>query len=120
MDFHIGELIRERAKTLRIGPTELGAKIETSKQNVYGIFKRRSIDTELLAKICKALEHDFFVDISKSLQIIGLNSPPRTSAAADTSDSAALQRELDYVRRINILLEENNSHLKSEVQKLKS
>ena len=76
MDFHIGELIRERAKSLRIGPTELGSKIETSKQNVYGIFKRRSIDTELLAKISKALEYDFFVDISKALEINAVNSIP--------------------------------------------
>lgn len=58
---HIGEKVRARAKELRIGPTELGRMIKTSKQNVYGIFERKSMDTELLQKLCKALEFDFFV-----------------------------------------------------------
>ncbi|HET6990084.1 MAG TPA: hypothetical protein VFJ43_02120, partial [Bacteroidia bacterium] len=58
---HIGEKVKARAKELRIGPTELGRKIRTSKQNVYGIFQRSSIDTALLQKLSKALEFDFFV-----------------------------------------------------------
>jgi hypothetical protein len=60
MAVHIGERIRLRAKELRIGPTELGRMINTSKQNVYGIFHRKSIDTELLRKLSKALQCDFF------------------------------------------------------------
>jgi hypothetical protein len=58
---HIGEKVKARAKELRIGPTELGRMIKTSKQNVYGIFLRESIDTALLQKLSKALEFDFFV-----------------------------------------------------------
>jgi hypothetical protein len=57
---HIGGKIKERAKELRIGPTELGRMIKTSKQNVYSIFERDSIDTALLQKLSKALEFDFF------------------------------------------------------------
>ena|SRR6185436_8411226 len=57
---HIGEKVKERAKELRIGPTELARKIGTSKQNVYGIFSRESIDTALLQKLSKALDFDFF------------------------------------------------------------
>jgi transcriptional regulator with XRE-family HTH domain len=60
MDIHIGEKIKARAGELRIGPTELARMINTSKQNVYGIFKRESIDTELLQKISRALKLDFF------------------------------------------------------------
>ncbi|HEV7232027.1 MAG TPA: helix-turn-helix domain-containing protein [Bacteroidia bacterium] len=60
MRIHIGEKIKARAKELRMGPTELAQHISTSKQNVYGIYKRESIDTELLQKISKALELDFF------------------------------------------------------------
>ena len=60
MKIHIGEKIKQRAKELRIGPTELGRMINTSKQNIYGIFKRESIDTALLEKLGKALKYDFF------------------------------------------------------------
>jgi hypothetical protein len=60
MAVHIGEKIRQRAKELRVGPTELGKKIHTSKQNITGIYKRRTIDAELLAKFSKVLQYDFF------------------------------------------------------------
>lgn len=46
---------------MRIGPTELGRMIKTSKQNIYSIFERESIDTLLLQKLGKALEFDFFI-----------------------------------------------------------
>jgi hypothetical protein len=58
---HIGERIQARAKELRMGPTELSKKIRTSKQNIFGIYKRDSINTALLQKLSKALEFDFFV-----------------------------------------------------------
>lgn len=58
---HIGEKVKARAKELRMGPTELARAIKTSKQNVYGIFLRETIDTGLLQKLGKALEFDFFV-----------------------------------------------------------
>jgi hypothetical protein len=57
---HIGEKIQKRAKEMRMGPTELAGLINTSKQNIYGIFKRKSIDTDLLSRIGKALDFDFF------------------------------------------------------------
>lgn len=60
MGIHIGEKIRQRAKELRIGPTELGKMIHTSKQNVAGIYKRKSIDAELLQKLSTALDCNFF------------------------------------------------------------
>lgn len=63
---HIGEKIEARAKELGVGATALARKIGTSKQNVYGIYQRTSIDTDLLVKLGKALEFDFFVYYSSS------------------------------------------------------
>lgn len=60
MSVHIGEKIKQRAKQLRIGPTELGKLINTSKQNITGIYKRKSIDTTLLRELSKALDFNFF------------------------------------------------------------
>ena len=57
---HIGEKIEARAKELGVGASMLARKIGTSKQNVYGIFRRASIDTDLLQRLSKALEFDFF------------------------------------------------------------
>ena len=60
MALNIGEKIRLRAKQLRIGPTELGKLINTSKQNVYSLYQRKSVDAETLRKLSAALEYDFF------------------------------------------------------------
>ena len=74
MTLHIGEKIKDRADQLRIGPTELAEKISTSKQNIYSIFKRISLDTEILSKICVALEYDFFALYSENKNIQALGS----------------------------------------------
>jgi hypothetical protein len=72
---HIGEKVRARAKELRIGPTELGRLIKTSKQNVFGIFGRKSMDTDLLLRLSKVLEFDFFVYYYSSKNSTTANSP---------------------------------------------
>jgi len=64
---HIGEKIKNRAKDLRLGPTELAKIINTSKQNIYGIYKRNSVDSDLLFDLSKALDTDFFSIYSKRL-----------------------------------------------------
>ena len=74
MSLHIGKKIKDRAEQLRFGPTELAEKINTSKQNIYSIFKRLSIDTDILSKISVALEYDFFALYSEDKKILELTS----------------------------------------------
>ena len=57
---NIGEKIKQRAKELRIGPTEFANMISSTKQNIYSIYNRKSLDTQLLTKISQALDFDFF------------------------------------------------------------
>lgn len=74
MELHIGNKIKDRAEQLRIGPTELAEKINSSKQNIYSIFKRNSVDTEILSKISLALEYDFFSLYSDTTSLKDLKS----------------------------------------------
>jgi hypothetical protein len=60
MEIHIGEQIRIKSSEKRIKPVELARLISTTKQNVYSIFRRKSIDTDQLVQISKALEFNFF------------------------------------------------------------
>jgi hypothetical protein len=109
MEVHIGSLIKARAKLLRVGPTELGSKIETSKQNVYGIFRRQSIDTELLHRISVALEHDFFKELSQALALelsVSTADQELQRKRAVSSREEDLARENAYLRRLNGLLEQ--------------
>jgi transcriptional regulator with XRE-family HTH domain len=60
MPIHLGQLIREKARSKKYSQQYLGQLINRSKQNVGDIYKRQSIDSELLLKLSEVLEFDFF------------------------------------------------------------
>lgn len=66
---HIGTRIRDvlmhqsREHTV----TWLSKKLNCHRVNVYDIFNRSTIDTELLKRISIVLDHDFFQDLSADL-----------------------------------------------------
>ena len=60
MAIHIGKQIRVQADLRKIGATELGKLLNKSRETIYNIFQRESVDTELLLACCKVLNHDFF------------------------------------------------------------
>lgn len=110
MNVHIGEKIKKRAKELKIGSTELGSLINTTKQNVYGIYKRPSIDVQLLYDISKALKLDFFqfygipelkTDSKFNKEITLLKKENEKLK----SDMRTLKEKNDLLQKINKLLE---------------
>jgi len=46
---------------------ELAQMITTSKQNIYSIYQRKTIDTGILVKICNALDPNFFTYYNSQL-----------------------------------------------------
>lgn len=64
---HVGQLIREEflkhEKSHSV--TWFAQQLNCNRANIYNIFNRSSIDTELLYRISKVLDHDFFLDISE-------------------------------------------------------
>ena len=89
-ELHIGERIKERATELRIGATELGKLINTSKQNIYGIYKRRTIDTGLLKNISEALGYDFF-------QLYANNEFTMVSSS-ELGDIETLYKDVEHIK----------------------
>lgn len=61
MNIVIGELIKAVADRRGINKSEMARRLNMSPTNVHKIFKRESIDTELLSRICVILEYDFFL-----------------------------------------------------------
>ncbi len=59
-DIHIGQLIQSELRRQGRGITWFATQICCERTNVYTIFKRKSIDTELLLRISQVLDHDFF------------------------------------------------------------
>ena len=60
MQLHIGREIRRIAKQKQVKQIVLAEMINTSKQNIYSIYQRKTIDTGILVKICNVLDHNFF------------------------------------------------------------
>ena len=60
MSKHIGLEIKSIFEKKGMTVSEFGRRINKSRENVYNIFKRETIDTGLLEKISTVLEHDFF------------------------------------------------------------
>jgi len=66
---HLGQEIRKVLKKRKIKVVDFARTINTDRNNVYDIYRRKSIDTDLLIKISDALNHDFFADISEALSM---------------------------------------------------
>ncbi|MDE7166730.1 MAG: XRE family transcriptional regulator [Bacteroidaceae bacterium] len=66
---HVGKMIKAeldkhpKAHTVTWFANELHCK----RTNVYDIFNRQTVDTELLLRISRILGHDFFRDLSDDL-----------------------------------------------------
>lgn len=57
---HIGHLIEEELLRQERSAAWLAKKLYCDRTNIYKIFKRESIDTDLLLRISKALHYNFF------------------------------------------------------------
>lgn len=57
---HIGQLIAKRIRELKISKTQLASRLGTSRQNIWMIAARKSIQVDLLAKLSVAINYDFF------------------------------------------------------------
>jgi len=60
---HIEEILRKKGKSA----SWLASQIPCERTNVYNIFKRKSLDARLLARISVILEHDFFKELSEEI-----------------------------------------------------
>lgn len=68
---HIGRLIKQvfdrQPKSHTI--VWFAGRLNCRRGNIYNIFNRATIDTELLIRISQVLSHDFFKDISEQLDV---------------------------------------------------
>lgn len=66
---NVGAMIEKIIRSRGICITKFANDICCSRENVYKIFGRNSIDIELLARISKVLKHNFFEDIANNLNL---------------------------------------------------
>jgi len=64
---HIGKAIFKTMKAQRRTATWLANEICVTRTHIYKIFEKENLDILLLIRISKALNHDFFADISNDI-----------------------------------------------------
>lgn len=65
---HIGNLIKNELKNQGRTITWLANQLGYSRQNMYKLFERQWIYTDLLFKICNIMDYDFFSHYSECLK----------------------------------------------------
>lgn len=65
---YIGEIIRQELLRQERSVSWFARKLYCDRTNVYKIFRKQSLDTELLLRISLILHHDFFQYYSSSLE----------------------------------------------------
>ena len=63
----IGELIKRELSRQERTVVWFANRLSCDRTNVYRIFSKRSLDTDLLARISIVLGHNFFADIASEL-----------------------------------------------------
>lgn len=122
MAVHIGKKIKEEMYKQNISVSVFAKKINRSRNVVYDIFGRESIDTDLLNKIGKILNCDFFsmyssqkeylsdsvkhFNVNESIVSYGKHAE---QIAALQLQNQALQNEITYLKKIISLLESKKS-----------
>ena len=110
MPVHIGKKIKEEVYKQRISITAFAKKISRSRNVVYDIFSRESVDTDLLNKIGKVLNCDFF----------SVYSAQKEYSQEGIKNFSVKEPEAIYAKNNHeISLAQQNQILKSEVAYLK-
>ena len=119
MAIHIGKKIKEELYKQGISVSAFAKKINRSRNVVYDIFERESIDTALLNKIATILRIDFFSIYSEQkeykkagiLPMYVKEEKPLYNTIAEQlkfleKQNEALQSEVAYLKKIIVLMEE--------------
>ena len=110
---HIGEKIKQRIEDLGMSKKVFADRINKTRNVVYDIFKRKSIDTAQLHLISKVLDYDFFQFYSKDLPR-DVKKPVGLSGIMDEGaqyDVKSLKEEVQHLKEKNELLEKLNEAL---------
>ena len=85
---HIGQLVKSVFDESGMTVSELARQLRCERTNVYTIFKRRTIDVELLVMLSIILNHNFLDD---AMKLYGLTATfsPKLNICLDFEDFSA-------------------------------
>ncbi|CAN5915950.1 hypothetical protein BH11BAC7_BH11BAC7_24850 [soil metagenome] len=112
MAVHIGKLIGKKIKEIGMSKSELSRRISITPQSTHYILAKDSIDTDLLLKISRALDYDFFQ------HYLGLSPQGKGNEALINVSSTELKTQIAEIRKEINTLEIHNGYLREIVNLL--
>jgi transcriptional regulator with XRE-family HTH domain len=130
MSLKIGSKIKEVFDSKQIKLKDFANNIGIARQNIYRIFEKDSIDTDLLTKISTELNHDFFqyfrndnsseaIDASLTLEHTEKLEKLNNELKNYKNELKLAKKEIDYLKKIIDLMEDRTKLLlnKKELKK---
>ena len=98
---NIGKIIEDKLREKGVSVSEFARRINTNRNNVYDIFRRESIDTQLLQKISTVLEYDFFQHFKSAQSIASepINTYSKENLEVD-KQVVELEKEIQYLKEL--------------------
>lgn len=112
MAIHIGSIIKNTLKSKNIDVTTFAKEINFTRSNAYKIFKKASIDTQLLFKINKVLGENLFFNYITDQEI----SDYKNAKIKPTEVLSAIKD----LKSMVITISENNKAIKNNRLKVNS
>lgn len=94
---YIGEQIENEVRKQELDIIKFAEAIHCQRNNVYNIFKRNNIDIQLLAKISKVLNHNYFKDLADNLELVCINE---NESEKDSENRLAVSQFFEVMPRI--------------------
>lgn len=95
---HIGLLIKSVFDESGMSVSELARQLHCERTNVYTIFKRRTVDVELLAMLSEILNHNFLDDAMRLYGLTATFSPKlNLSISLDNFTIDKMERLADVI-----------------------
>lgn len=120
MPIHIGKIILQHVESLGQNKSEFARRIGVTPQNVYTVFRRESINTDLLLRISRVLGYNFFQYYALHEPLVVTDGDAQTYASAHEleKDVNELQREKELLVQENAYLKELNNLMRGPAEAL--
>ena len=94
---NIGEKIQNEVRRQEMSIVDFAEQIHCQRVNVYDIFKRNDISIDLLAKISKVLNHNFFTDVANDYSLAEI---PKEESAEEECQRKAVSQFFNVVPKV--------------------
>ena len=107
-NIHIGSMIKAKMKEKNLSPTGFAKRLGYSLPGTTSIFERKTMQTDVLLMVCKALDYDFFKHYTDCPEAVG-DVALRKELTQREKEIVDLKKELEYLKKIVGLYEERKS-----------